>query len=115
VTLGELGRQGDCLARIRKGAVIERVPVLLVPIAIIGGRKTPELDGYFYEWNAKYVAITLGYGSIYNHSYEPNARYVYGPNQMTYRALRDIAAGEEITVNYNYDPADKAPMRFKVV
>ena len=101
---------------IDKGTVIERVPVLLVPIAdLVGGLENPTLKTYFYHWNAKNVAVCLGYGSLYNHSFEPNARYVHGTKQMIYQALRDIAKGEEITINYNFTPDDTTPMRFKVV
>ena len=32
-----------------------------------------------------------------------------------FTALRDIAAGEEITVNYNGEPDDETPVGFEVV
>jgi SET domain-containing protein len=101
---------------IKKGTIIERVPVLLVPIAdLVGGLENPTLNKYFYHWDKKHVAVCLGYGSLYNHSFEPNARYTHGPNMVTYRALRDIRKEEEITINYNYVPDDKTPMQFKVM
>jgi SET domain-containing protein len=109
------GRGVFALKPIRKGAIIERVPVLLIPIKeFIGGLKNATLNTYLYLWSKDKVAVSLGYGSLYNHSYEPNARYVHGPNMLTYRALRDIAAGEEITINYNFVPNDKTPMAFDV-
>ena len=101
---------------IKKGTLIERVPVLLVPIEdLAGGLKNATLNRYFYIWNKKHIAVSLGYGSLYNHSYEPNARYVHGPRTLSYRALRDIAKGEEILINYNFKPDDRTPMRFDVV
>lgn len=101
---------------IKKGTIIERVPIILMPASmIVGGLKNPELHRYFFEWNRTHVAITLGYGSIYNHSFRPNAGYVHGPRSITFRALRNIARGEEITTNYNHDPQDRTPMPFKVV
>lgn len=33
---------------------------------------------------------------------------------LTYRALRAIAVGEEITINYNSAPSDKTPVEFDV-
>src|SRR5690242_14055082 len=64
---------------IKKGAVIERVPVLLVPLAdLVDGLENRTLKTYFYIWDKKHVAVSLGYGSLYNHSYEPNARYIHG-------------------------------------
>ena len=119
ICVGEIkgkGRGVFAKCPIRKGRIVERVPVLLVPIAdLVGALENPSLNRYFYHWDKKHVAVCLGYGSLYNHSFQPNARYAHGPNVMTYRALRDIATGEEITINYNYMPDDKTPMRFKVI
>ena len=62
------------------------------------------------------VALALGYGSLYNHSYRPNARYDdIGQLTKIFTALRDIPPGEEITVNYNGDPSDRAAVAFEVV
>src|SRR4051812_29125897 len=59
-----------------RGAVIERVPVLLVPIA--EARASPTVADYCFLKDERTVAVALGYGSLYNHSYRPNARYDYG-------------------------------------
>ena len=110
------GRGVFAKCAIKKGAIIERVPVLLVPIVdLVDGLENPTLNRYFYHWSKTHIAVSLGYGSLYNHSFEPNARYVHGPQMLTYRALRDIAEGEEILINYNFVPGDKTPMKFKVV
>ncbi|MBX9679756.1 MAG: SET domain-containing protein [Gemmataceae bacterium] len=100
---------------IAKGEIVERVPVIVLPAAAFeGGWKNQTLNQYFYVWTKTTVAISLGYGSIYNHSYEPNAIYNhdYRNRRLMYIAYRDIAEGEEITVNYNYDPKSKTPMEF---
>ena len=100
---------------IRKGAIIERVPVLLIPINdFVGGLENRTLKSYLYIWDKKNIAVSLGYGTLYNHSYEPNARYVHGKEHLTYRALCDIGEGEEITINYNFNPADQTPVAFDV-
>ncbi len=68
------------------------------------------LTNYFFYYG-KQLALVLGYGSLYNHSYEPNATYVKEPSNgvVTFRAIRNIKAGEEITVNYNNgNPDDKS-------
>ncbi len=71
---------------------------------------------YVFEWTKKTSAIALGYGSIYNHSFTPNARYYDGRNQTKiFMAIRDIKAGEEITVNYNGDPKKKDKVDFHVI
>jgi len=102
---------------IREGDVIERVPVIVIPVEDI---KNSEgwvgLAGYCFYWAEGKVALALGYGSLYNHSYKPNARYDdVGRMTKVFSAVRDIAAGEEITVNYNGDPEDGDPMGFDVV
>lgn len=100
---------------IRKGEIIERVPVLLVPIKhFVDGLENPTLKTYLFIWDKKHVAVCLGYGSLYNHSYDPNAVYIHGAREVKFRALRAIAAGEEITINYNFVPTDKTPVAFDV-
>jgi SET domain-containing protein len=101
---------------ISKGQVIERAPVLVLPIEElkIGGGWT-HLAGYCFMWGSGTVALALGYGSLYNHSYVPNARYDDVGRRKVFSALRDIAPGEEITVNYNGDPSDSEPVGFEVV
>jgi hypothetical protein len=45
--------------------------------------------------------LMLGYGSLYNHSYEPSAEYVQHTDySLEFVATRDIPAGEEITIDY---------------
>src|SRR3982751_6561045 len=82
---------------IRKGEVIERVPMLVLPNE--ESESGPVLSHYCFAWGKGTVALALGYGSLYNHSYRPNARYDdAGRRIKVFRALRDIAAGEEVTV-----------------
>jgi SET domain-containing protein len=102
---------------IAEGTVIEKVPVLLVPINDLrGGRKNDTLGAFCFLRGKGKLAIALGYGSLYNHSYAPNAMYEEEPGPcMTFRAVRDIAQGEEITINYNGAPEDRAPVWFEVV
>lgn len=110
-----IGKGRGVFARraIKKGAVIERVPVLLVPI---DGMNSPALSRFCFTRNYKTVAIALGYGSLYNHSYRANARYDdHLPGQMVFRAIRNIRADEEITINYNGEPWRKGDVGFEVV
>jgi hypothetical protein len=69
-----------------------------------------------FEYGKGKVALALGFGSLYNHSYKPNARYDDAPSQVKeFRALRDIKAGEEITINYNGAEDIMDPVEFNVV
>jgi SET domain-containing protein len=110
------GRAVFATRSIEEGDVIERVPVLVVPVRYLaGGLTNPILQKYFYIWSKTSVGIALGYGSLYNHSFEPNADYLQDDTSLVYVALRDIAAGEEITINYNGNPDDMEPVNFPVV
>ena len=98
---------------IKKGTVFETVPMIVFDNSECEGTK---MATYVFEWTKKTSAIALGYGSLYNHSYEPNARYYDGRNETKlFVALRDIKAGEEITVNYNGNPKKKDKVDFDVI
>ena len=100
----------------KKGEVIESCPVIVLPAEEIDSLELTELYNYYFAWgpDSKDAAIALGYGSLYNHSYNPNARYYkdFENGLLKYVCIRDIQKGEEITINYNCDPEDKAPVWF---
>lgn len=97
----------------KKGEMIESAPVLTFDTK---GRKTLEktiLSHYIYPWKStRGAALVLGYGSIYNHSFSPNADWKqnFKTNSMVYRAIKPIKKGEEILVNYNGEPDDTSPV-----
>ncbi|TWT40721.1 SET domain protein [Thalassoglobus neptunius] len=98
---------------IKKGEVIECVPVLIVTWDEIADS---ELADYAFTLTEKKVGIALGYGSMYNHSYKPNARYDdEGRQTKVFSAIKNIKKGEEITVNYNGDPENQEEVDFDVV
>lgn len=109
-----LGKGRGVFARVAipEGTVFERAPVLVVAWQPI---EKSTLADYVYEWGKGTVAVALGYGSLYNHSYAPNAYYedLHGQTKH-YVARREIAAGEEITINYNADPDCKTDVGFEV-
>ena len=72
------------------------------------------LYNYYFSWNED-IAIALGYGSLYNHSYQPNAVYIKKISErcLEFVALKDIKKGEEIFVNYNENPNDKSELWFE--
>ncbi len=100
---------------IEEGEVIETCPVLVLPASSVEDF-SEGLGAYVFEWGRGSLALALGYGSLYNHSYRPNARYAdLADRTKLFTAIRDIAAGEEITVNYNGEPGDRTPVGFVVV
>jgi SET domain-containing protein len=102
---------------IRKGEVFETVPMIVLSAREFeDGLAGTALESYCFGWGRDQVALALGYGSLYNHSYRPNARYEdVGPRTKAFVALRDIDPGEEITVNYNGKPRSRTAVWFDVV
>ena len=100
---------------ISRNEVIEVCPVIA-----LNKEDTLKIDetilfNYYYEWVNKNAAFALGYGSLYNHSYQPNAQYEknFDENTITIKSLKEILEGEEITVNYNSDPNSKEKVWFE--
>lgn len=100
----------------KKGEIIEICPVIVLPAEEIDSLELTQLYNYYFAWglDSKDAAIALGYGSLYNHSYIPNARYYKDLDNrlLKYVCIRDIQEDEEITINYNCDPEDKNPVWF---
>ncbi|MCI0680842.1 MAG: SET domain-containing protein [Gemmataceae bacterium] len=106
-----LGIRGLIATRdIRKGEVIERCPVVFIDNRHTEALKQTAINNFWYEWNKQYRCIVLGYGSLYNHSYKPNAKYHYDyrNRRLVYTTLRDIRKGEELFINYNGVPNDRS-------
>lgn len=105
-------------APIEKGTLIEIAPVLVLPPEDCSKIDDSFLYNYYFLWGDEHknYAISLGYGSLYNHSYEPNCLYetYYEEECIHFITLRDIAAGEELLVNYNGEPESKDKIWFEV-
>jgi SET domain-containing protein len=90
------------------GSLIEICPVIVIPEKEVDVIHHTDLHDYYFVWgeNNEQAAIALGYGSLYNHSYDPNAEFILDLNgrAIEVHALRDIRPGEEITFNYHGDP-----------
>lgn len=111
------GRGIFAIRNIKKGEFIEEAPVIVIPIKEWKLMKKKNiLSNYVFRWEED-KALALGYGSLYNHSYTPNARYHTNiENQsIDFYAREDIQEKEEITVNYNGDPKDQSPLWFEVI
>ncbi len=62
-----------------------------------------------------YVVLALGYGSMYNHSKNPNIKYqiLKEEQTITFTAIKDIEKDEELLFNYNGSSTSKAPLWFE--
>ncbi len=110
------GRGMFATRKILKGELIERAPIIPLsekewPIA-----SRTLLADYGFDWGEKdeQASIALGYVSIYNHSYSPNAQLeqMLDELMMEVVAIKDIPAGQEITINYNGEPESQDELWF---
>jgi SET domain-containing protein len=94
----------------------EMIPIILPPDDLKRIHEHSILHDYYFLWSDDGAegALALGYGSLYNHSYSPNAEYYTNRETMTIDvfAIKDIEAGEEITFNYNGMPHDSTLVWF---
>ena len=115
--IANAGRGVFAAEDIKRDEVIERCPVVIVPEEEVSDLRKTELRNYYFMWGDDprhhKAGICLGFGSLYNHTYSPNATYIklIEENLIEFIALKDIAKDEEITVNYNHgDPDDKTTL-----
>lgn len=103
---------------IKKGEIIESAPVIDFPKEEWDNILDSGLGSYGFYWgeNNDDGALVLGYGSLYNHSFKPNAVYIrrIDEKMMEYYAICDIKEGEEIFINYNEDQDNDEPLWFEV-
>jgi len=95
------------------GEIIETCPTVYIQAKERTFLENTILAYYIYPWTSTRCGVmVLGYGSIYNHSYTPNATWEPNISQKTmiYRATTHIQKGEEILVNYNGDEDAQAPI-----
>jgi SET domain-containing protein len=100
------GRGVFAATDIAKDEIIEICPVIRVPLDDSSNKKGAVLVNYFFYFGDR-LAVALGFGSIYNHQYEPNATYTKNlmNDTVEFKAIQNIKKNEEITVNYNYGKA----------
>lgn len=101
IRVGEtsLGRGVIAAADIAAGETIEVCPIL----ELGQGDAEDVLADYVValDTEPEGAVLLLGYGSLYNSSEDPNAEYVIeADDAYAIVALRDIAAGEQVTISY---------------
>ena len=111
---GEFNRGVFATRDIQKGELLHEAPVISYPNEQHKYMEKTILGDYAFEFGIGQSAILLGYGMLFNHSYEPNATYEinFKNNTFDFFAFTDIKAGEEILINYNGDVDDLDPLWF---
>lgn len=102
------------------GTTIEVSPVIVMSAAERASLDKTQLHDYIFEWQPKgenMCCMAQGYISLYNHSDTANCEYFmdYDNETISIKAIRNVAANEELTVNYNGDWNDKSPVWFDTV
>jgi uncharacterized protein len=112
------GRGVFALVPFEEGDVIESCPVIPIPEEEVDPVGRTILGNYFFQWGGTLDegAVALGYGSLYNHTNDPNAMYVrkFSLHVIDFVALRPIAIGEEITVSYHGGFGQKTKVWFEI-
>ena len=110
------GRGMFASRKLLKGELIERAPIVAIDEKKWPNAAKTILSDYAFDWgeNDEHAAIALGYVSIYNHSYSPNAQLEQMLDEwmMEVIAIKEIEPGEEITINYNGDPENQDELWF---
>ncbi len=100
------------------GEIIDAAPVVVLSAQEWELVEQTVLGQFAFGWDEAKgtVAIALGQASFLNHSYAPNVasdKDVRG-RRIVFSAIRDIAPGEELTINYNGDLDSREPVGFEV-
>lgn len=103
---------------IKKGEIIEKSPIIVIPKSDMSNLNESILTTYFFYFgkNKEKLAVVLGFGSLYNHSYKPNMTYEIKEKEkvVNFIAIKDIRRNEEITFDYKSgDSKNKTPLWFE--
>ena len=104
--------------RIGAGEIIEDSPVIVMQKEDRIHLDKTLLHDYIFEWghSKDQCCMALGLIPIYNHSYESNCEYFmnFDEDNIIVKTVRPVAAGEELTINYNGDWNDEKTVWFEV-
>ncbi len=97
---------------------VEVAPVLVLSAEDRVHAEKTMLYNYIFEWGEEgtQAIVALGYVSIYNHAIEYNCTYEmdFDTSTITITTSRDIAAGEELFINYNPNGEEDKPVWFEM-
>ncbi|MCW3122587.1 MAG: lysine methyltransferase [Flavipsychrobacter sp.] len=106
--------------KIPADTVIETAPVIVMTRGDRTLLDKTLLHDYIFEWQpdgADMCCMALGWVPLYNHSYTSNCEYFmdYEEQTMYIQTVRDVAAGEELTINYSGDWNETKKVWFDVL
>jgi len=99
--------------------IIEEAPVIVMSADDRVNLDKTLLHDYIFAWGEKKdkCCVALGFVSMYNHSYQSNCEYFmdFEEEIIQIKTVKNIKAGEELTINYNGNWNDKKKIWFDVV
>jgi SET domain-containing protein len=102
---------------IAANTILEIAPVIVLPAADRQQIDRTRLHDYIFVWGEQgdQCAMALGYVPLYNHASPSNCEYEmeWANELIRIRAVRDIAAGEELFINYQGDWNSSTPVWFE--
>ena len=97
--------------------IIEDAPVIVMSAEDRVNLDKTLLHDYIFAWGEKkdQCCVALGFVSMYNHSYQSNCEYFMDFKEETIqiKTVKNIKAGEELTINYNGDWNNKKKIWFE--
>ena len=104
--------------KIEADTIIEIAPVIVMSAEDRKFLDQTLLHDYIFEWGVHkdQCAMGLGWIAVYNHSYKSNCEYFmeFDDESMFIKTVRQIEAGEEVTINYNGPAEDGKKVWFEV-
>lgn len=104
------GRGVVATQNIKKNETIEYCPVVFLSDeeAELFKKDTTVLHFYYmWQYAIRKYCIMMGYGSLYNHSSNPNADVNYDTKKikdyLIFKAIKNIKKGEEVVYDYEFD------------
>lgn len=118
--IGAAGKKGKGVFTrkpIPANTLIEVAPVIVLDARDRKQVEETKLYYYIFEWgeDTSQGVVALGYVSMYNHESPSNCEYEmdYDEETISIRTMRDIDAGEELTINYSAGWDDWKPVWFR--
>lgn len=86
-----------------KGDLIEIAPVIKLTEGQAAIAGTTKLAQYLFSGIYECELVALGYASLYNHDFKPNADWTNNNEVLVIVASKPIKKDEEITISYGWD------------
>lgn len=117
-TIAGKGRGVFTKEKITANILVEEAPVIVMSAADRPLLDKTLLHDYIFEWgeDKNQCCMALGLVPVYNHSYVSNCEYFmdFEEKMIRIKTVREIKAGEELTINYNGDWNNKKRVWFEV-